>query len=998
MLELRNIKKDYATAGETVHALRGIDLSFRKSEFVAILGPSGCGKTPPLIMIGGLDGYTSGELIINCRPTGSFSDRDWDSYRNRSVGFVFQTYNLIPHQTVLRNVELSLTLTGVGRRERRERAAEALRKVGLGDQLGKKPNQMSGGQMQRVAIARAIVNDPDIILADEPTGALDTETGIQVMELLKEISKDRLVVMVTHNPDLADRYATRVINILDGQITGDTDPPSPDELAVTPQSPESVSPVRKRKKKPSMSLFTSFGLSLNNLISKKGRTILTSFAGSIGIIGIALIYAVSQGATDFINSVQEDTLASYPLVIQEESADLSSLIRTFMGKVGDSSHELDAVYSKSMIYDLVNTLNTSEKTTNDLSSFKKFLDDSLFSENGDPELGNSVTGLLYSYGLNPMIYTESIDGTVLHSDLSGLMSSIMAGYMGSSGGSGGSLMSLMTTSASSSSRGYGLWQEILPSLDGGLVSDTVAHQYDLLYGHWPESYDEVVLVVDGRNELNDLALYAMGLIPRAEIDKSLKSMSDQKEIEYTRRSWSYEDICNVDFRLIVPSSCFVRDEVSGGFTDLRNDEAGMKILYAGGIRLKVSGIIREAEGAVAGMLNSGIGYTHALTEKVIETTGASEIVRNQKADPGTDVFTGRVFREYAERMSDAEKAADVKARIASMSEKEKADAYISVMSIPSDEQISTYVSAALGSTDRAKLEEFLLSRLSEQSGMNPSLVKGYISSISDDDLKKTVEAMAVEAFKAQYAATVRASLASVPVADLASSLDSAVGGYSDGQCASYYDAITEFSDSTLKKNLAELAGFDIDSPSAVSIYASTFSGKDTVKEAIEKYNEGVGDLQKIKYTDYVGIMMDSITTILNAITYVLIAFVAISLFVSSIMIGVITLISVQERTKEIGVLRAIGASKRNVASLFNAETVLIGLAAGVTGVLVSVILCVPINIILHHLTDFDSLSARLPLGTAFALIGISALLTLIAGLIPASSASRKDPVVALRTE
>ncbi len=1000
MLVLKNIRKDYKTSGETVRALRGIDLSFRKSEFVAVLGPSGCGKTTLLNIIGGLDGYTSGRLSVNGKPTDSFTDRDWDAYRNHSIGFVFQNYNLIPHQSVLRNVELSLTLSGVGKRESRARAAAALEKVGLGDQLKKRPNQMSGGQMQRVAIARAIVNDPEIVLADEPTGALDTETGLQVMELLKEISRDRLVIMVTHNPDLAEKYATRIINMLDGKVTADTDPydgEEPDDVST--DADVLTEGAGKPRKKPSMSLLTSFGLSLNNLISKKGRTILTSFAGSIGIIGIALIYAMSQGASDFINSIQQQTLASYPLVIQAESVDLSSLIENFMGKTGDSAHERDAVYSKSMIYDLVNTLNTSEKKTNDLTAFKKYLDARLADENDESGLREAVTGLLYSYDLNPTVYTMSVDGTVLHSDLTELMSSIMSGYLGTSDSSGGgNLLSLMTTSSTSSSNSYGLWQELLPGLDGGYVSDIVTDDYDLLYGSWPESMNEAVLIVDRRNELNDLSLYAMGLIPRAEIDAALKSMAEQSEINYTRRSWSYEEICSNEFRLIIPSSAYVYDAETGLYTDLRKDEAGMQILYAGGIPLRISGIVREAEDAVGGMLKSGIGYTHALTEYIASATAGSDIVKKQTESPDVDVFTGLQFKEAAEKMSDAEKAARLKETLASMPDKDKAQSYIAIMSIPSDEAVKSYVESATASLDRAGIEEILLSRVAEQSGINPSLVKNYISSISDEDLIKTVETMLAEAFRTQYAASVSASLSKLPDKDLAASLDAAIGGYSDRMCAEYYDGITEFSSSTLKKNLSSLGGIDLESPSTLSIYTDTFARKDAIKSAIDAYNESVDELYRIEYTDYVGIMMSSITTILDSITYVLIAFVAISLFVSSIMIGVITLISVQERIREIGILRAIGASKLNVASLFNAETVMIGLASGVIGVTVSALVCLPVNLVLHLLTGFDNLSARLPLTTALILIAISAGLTLLAGLIPAYGASRKDPVVALRTE
>lgn len=1004
MLELKNIRKDYPAGGEAVHALKGIDLQFRDSEFVAILGPSGCGKTTMLNIIGGLDGYTDGDLIINGRSTKDYHDRDWDSYRNHSIGFVFQSYNLIPHQSVLQNVELALSLSGVSKTERKKRAKKALEDVGLGDQLNKKPAEMSGGQMQRVAIARALVNNPDIILADEPTGALDTETSVQVMDILKEVAKDRLVIMVTHNPDLAEKYSTRIIRMLDGKITGDTAPLTAEELSQERSKGKVKAEKDKHEKKPSMSLWTSFGLSLKNLFTKKGRTALTSFAGSIGIIGIALIFAVSQGMTTYINTLQEDTLASYPLTLEAQSMDMSSLMQTFMGQAtSESDHENDAVYQKGMIYHMVESLSEMGATENDLKAFKEYLESELAKEDGTTGLREAVSGVQYTYDMDMLIYTKDLDGTIIQSDTQALMQELIMEYIGldmsalssvgpMSGTSGGmSMMSSMSPVGT-------LWQEMLPGEDGKMISPLLEKQYDVIYGSWPTEYNEVVLVVDENNEIHDMTLYALGLKSKDEIDALADSAFNNTPVEVSEEKWSYEEICDMEFRVIFGSDCYTLDESTGLYTDLRDTQAGLKYLYDNGTILKVSGIIRPSEDAVSTMLNGTIAYTSELTEYVVENSKDSAAVHAQLDDPTMDIFTGLPFRENTGNLTDAEKIAEFKSYIATLDEKGKADAYIKIMSIPSQEQLDAIVSQTMGSMTREDMEAAMTQALVQQMGMAESDIADYIKSMSDEDITELFTQMVVQQAKAQYAAQVQAQLSAMSTMQLAGAFDAAMPSYTDEQLATYYDEILEFSESSYEENLRQLSYVNLDDPSSINLYASSFENKDVIEDAIAAYNESVDDLEEIKYTDYVGLMMSSITTIINAITYVLVAFVAISLIVSSIMIGVITLISVQERTKEIGILRAIGASKRNVSSMFNAETVIIGFTSGTLGVVITYLLCIPINLILHSLTGINNLNAILPLPIALILIGISVLLTLFAGIIPSRSAAKKDPVVALRSE
>lgn len=1005
MLELKQIRKDYPAGTDTVHALKGISLRFRKSEFVSILGPSGCGKTTMLNIIGGLDGYTNGDLIINGRSTKDFRDRDWDAYRNHSVGFVFQSYNLIPHQTVLQNVELALSLSGVSKSQRKKRAMAALEAVGLGNQWKKRPAEMSGGQMQRVAIARALVNNPDIILADEPTGALDTETSVQVMDILKEVAKDRLVIMVTHNPELAQRYSTRIIRMLDGEIRDDSAPLTKEEISAEEQAEKAARPEGKPKKKPSMSMATSFGLSLKNLFTKKGRTILTAFAGSIGIIGIALIFAVSTGMTTYINQVQEDTLSSYPLTLEAQHMDLTTLMETFLGKAETGgNHENDAVYQKAMMYNMLNSLNSMEADANDLTAFKAYLEEERTSDREDAPLRDAVSGIQYTYDTDLLVYTKSVDGTILHSDTQALMQDLLVEYFGmnmssmldmqeSMLGSGSNALSSLSPMGSQV-----LWQEMLPGDGGEPINPLLKKQYDLVYGSWPQEYNEIVLVVDKNNEIDDMTLYALGLKSKEDIDALAQAAFDKTTIDVPEEKWNYEDICNTEFRTILSSDCYVKDEAAGIYADLRDTQAGLKYLYDNGTVLKVTGIIRPSEDAVSSMLSGTIGYTCKLTEYIIDKARDSAAIQAQTEDPSVDIFTGLPFRENTGSLTDEEKAAEFQRCVAALDEAGKAATYTKIMSVPSKEELDAMVSQTVGSMTREDMTAAMTQAMADQMGMSQESIREYIDVMSDEDLTELFTQMAAEQVKQEYAARAAAQLSALTPAQLAGALDAALPSYTQEQMAGYYDDVLEFSDSTYDDNLRKLGYVDLDFPSSINLYASSFENKDVIEDAIADYNAGVDEFRQITYTDYVGLMMSSVTTIINAITYVLIAFVAISLVVSSIMIGVITLISVQERTKEIGILRAIGASKRNVSHMFNAETVLIGLASGVLGVGITYLLCLPINQILHHLTGISMLSAYLPWQAALLLIAISVALTLFAGIIPSRSAAKKDPVVALRSE
>lgn len=998
MIQLKKITKKYVTGSLTVDALKGVSLNFRSSEFVAVLGPSGCGKTTMLNILGGLDKYTDGDLIINGKSTKDFTDRDWDGYRNHSVGFVFQSYNLIPHQTVLGNVELALALSGVGRKERCKRAMEALDKVGLKGQYDKKPSEMSGGQMQRVAIARAIVNNPDIILADEPTGALDSETSVQVMEILKEISQDRLVVMVTHNPDLAARYATRTVRILDGELLSDSNPLSDNELAEERKKDEqklAEQKVGKKQKKPSLSFGTSFMLSLKNLFTKKGRTFLTSFAGSIGIIGIALIFAVSQGTNNYIAAVQEDTLASYPVTIEQNFADVSSLFMSMSGSAhAKDPHDRDAIYEKMVLYDLTNSIASVQQKKNDLGNYKKHLEAVLSDPNS--ELSKSLTGVHYSYDLDLMVYTRSVDNKILRADTGELVGEMVRSLYGVDISTMSGTNSILSTMMMNGMK-MSMWQELLPSVDNSqLVADVVKKQYEFVDegGRWPTNYDEIVLVVDKNNEIDDMTLYALGLKSRAEIEAIIKAAQDGTPVEESsQKKWTYQEIKDLRYKVLFNYELYAKT-ADGTYEDVSEDGTKLAALYddqRSGAELKVVGIVRPNEDSSAHMLTGGVCYTTALTQFVVNKAAKSQLVKDQLDEKNVDVLTGLYFKDN--NLSNEAKAKNFRDYVNGMSVENQMQFVLTVKCTPTEQQTAAYVAQKVAEAKatgniRAELKKLIPEQY--QSFIN-------VDSLSDSQ---------VEQYYAQFISMNYAQIyAQEQLEKLQPDIKSGqlvskfIAEIADDEVAlSYYDDFMQFSSSNYEDNLAKLGYFDLANPSSISLYAVAFADKEVIEADIAAYNKTVDADRKIEYTDYVGLIMNSVTTIVDAITYVLIAFVSISLIVSSIMIGVITLISVQERTKEIGILRAIGASKSNVSGMFNAETVIIGLAAGLLGVVVTYLLCIPINIILHSLTGIQTLSASLPIGIAAILIAISTLLTLIAGIIPSRSAAKKDPVVALRTE
>ena len=895
MLELINIKKDYETGDTKVAALKGINLRFRDCEFVSILGQSGCGKTTMLNIIGGLDKYTSGDLRINGVSTKDYKDRDWDAYRNNSIGFVFQSYNLIPHQTVLSNVELALTLSGVSKAERKKRAIEALEKVGLGEQIHKKPNQMSGGQMQRVAIARALVNNPDILLADEPTGALDTETSIQIMELLKEISKDRLIIMVTHNPELAKNYSTRIVKLLDGVITDDSDPYTLEDMEADIRAKEaakvktSEKKIKKsgKKQKTSMSFFTALSLSFNNLMTKKTRTILTAFAGSIGIIGIAMILSISNGIQLYIDRVQRDTLSSYPITLQAEAIDISSMVTSMTGNSDSEEHEdKSKIYSNDIMGDMINTM-VKEVKSNNLSEFKKYI------ENGGSDIKSYVSDIQYSYDVPLNIYMKDTSNGVEQLNPSTMFDSIY--------GEGAT----STSSAMSSGMGMGMfsnssvWNQLLGN------QQVLDEQYDVLAGHWPEKFNEVVLVADKNNEVDDYTLYSLGLKDPEEVRTLFKKMMVGESYETKKDiSYTFDEILDTEFKLVMPTDMYKYNDVTGTWDDYSKDDKYMTNVVNNGTDIKVCGIIRPNDDAVSTSLSSGIGYTAKLTEYIIEEVKNSEIAKAQLADTSVDVFTG----------------------------------------VPFDNDRNTEIT----------MDD----------------VNAYMATLSPEE---------------------------------SAQMQAMTSGMSDDQILQLFSASLKArtTDATLDSNKSKLGITDLDTPSQIDIYATDFDSKEKVQNIIKDYNKLQQDDGKeenvINYTDYVGIMMSSVSTIINAISYVLIAFVAISLIVSSIMIGIITYISVLERTKEIGVLRSIGASKKDVSRIFNAETLIEGFVSGALGIVVTLLLCIPANALIKHLTDISNV-AQLPVAGGVILIIISMFLTFIAGLIPAKLAAKKDPVVALRSE
>lgn len=979
MLKLTNIVKDYNVGDETVHALKGISIEFRKSEFVAILGPSGCGKTTLLNIIGGLDQYTSGDLSINRRSTKMFKDADWDSYRNHSIGFVFQSYNLIPHQSVLANVELALTLSGVGKAERRRKAVEALKKVGLGDQIHKKPNQMSGGQMQRVAIARALVNDPEILMADEPAGALDSQTSVQIMELLKEVAKDKLVIMVTHNPELAEQYATRIVRCLDGEIQSDSAPYASSEEEL------SADEIRKvgKERKTSMSFFTALSLSLNNLLTKKGRTILTSFAGSIGIIGIALILSVSTGVQRYIDRVQEDTLASYPISIQANEVNMSEMLTKMMqdhASEDESGHELDAVYENRIMYDMMSSMSNMETQENNLVKFKEFIDNS-------EELKEYASAISYSYDTDMKVYVTNADGQIVLSDVFELISSLYS-EMGVD----------VSSDTISSYMQLNAWQELIKGINGEIVNPLLQEQYDVIEGRWPEKYDEIVIAVDDNNEISDLMLYALGLETIDSIKDDLRSASSDEIEDTEARSWTYQDILDLDFRVILDCDKYQRS--GNGYIDASVTDTGLKLLYDSdnAIKLKVVGIIRKSPNAVSTFMNGAIGYTSALTDYILDRISESEIISEQKANPDVDVLSGLKFMTDDDEPTQEEIKSSVDEWLEAASSQDKASLYTDIMSIPDDEFVAASVAQYRQGLTKEAADELLVNAMVEQTQMDRESVMGYLVSMDDATKEGYITEVLTAMTMSQYAQSMQAQLGALTADQASAMLDSMELSVSQYQTIYDEKMPKTRSESTYEEVLMTLGDVDKESPKSIQIYASAFADKDNISDIIQGYNDGVEEEDKIAYTDYVKLLMSSVTTIISAISYVLIAFVAISLIVSSIMIGIITYISVLERTKEIGILRAVGASKKDISRVFNAETLIVGFAAGAIGIGITILLLIPINIILHTLTGIEILSAALPLSGAIILVAISMALTLIAGLIPSGIAAKKDPVVALRSE
>ena len=906
MLQIKNICKQYVTGDLVQEALDDVSLNLRDNEFVAILGPSGSGKTTLLNIIGGLDRYDSGDLIINEISTKKYKDRNWDSYRNHTIGFVFQSYNLIPHQTVLANVELALTISGISRSERRKRAITALEQVGLGEQLHKKPNQMSGGQMQRVAIARALVNNPDILLADEPTGALDSDTSIQVMDLLKEVAKDRLVVMVTHNPELAEQYANRIVRLRDGKIIDDTNPYILEEKSLD-------APKHANMGRAAMSFFTALSLSFNNLRTKKARTLLTAFAGSIGIIGIALILSLSNGVNQYITDIQRDTMASYPISIQAETIDLSSIMSAGReaSQGGEAGHDLDGVYANNTDMELISTMTTSI-TKNNLTDFKSYLDDP------DSKIHQYLgeNGIVYSYDTQFDVYTYDPEEELINTD----------GSTFSDEAEETPAMMQRMNQMMGTENSY--FDELLPGQGDALISTAVTEHYDLLYGSWPTAYNEIVLILDENNEIPSSVLYELGLLPASEYRQLQDQLEQGEEITLEEHSWTYEDICEKVYYLVPACDYYVENE-EGLYAYVGDDEEALADLVENGVQLTITGIIRPSADSNALLMNGYVGYTKALTDYLIDYTNASAVVRAQIDSPEVNVVSGFQF----EPEDDAAKIADTKEYLANLSISEKAalcQRMLRSMYADNPEQLE-----AMSSLGEAELADMLDQYLASDTLDDESLLMIYDTYISP-------------------------------------------GSYDD--------------------NMTAFGWVSLDAPSSISIYADSFEDKDLIAGCIEDYNATASSENQIHYTDYVGLLMSSVTTIVDVISYVLIAFVSVSLIVSSIMIGIITYISVLERTKEIGILRAIGASKRNVAQVFNAETFIIGLCSGLLGVGITALLLIPINSIIHSLAGITTINASLPIVAAGFLVLLSMLLTMIAGLLPSGKAAKKDPVTALRTE
>ena len=1132
MLQLKNITKNYVVGDSSVKALAGVSIQFRKSEFVSILGPSGCGKTTLLNIIGGLDRYTDGDLVINGKSTKTFNDSDWDSYRNHRIGFVFQSYNLIPHQTVLSNVELALTLSGVSKEERRKRAVEVLERVGLGDQLDKKPSQMSGGQMQRVAIARALVNNPDILLADEPTGALDTQTSVQIMEILKEISKDKLIIMVTHNPELAETYSTRIIRVLDGLVTHDSDPYFTKDAFAVEDTKEAceVSDKKQTKKvkkektgkkdkkseKTSMSFATALSLSFNNLKTKKGRTIMTSFAGSIGIIGIALILAVSTGINAFITDVQRDTLSSFPITIYAEEADLSAMINTLTNATSEEdkqAHGTDAIYPNLIMTELMQNITSADVKKNNLKPFKSFIED--MDNNG---LKGHVSAIQYSYDIKLNMYAKNKHGNWNDTNLE----SLFASMMGTTTSAMNAPSTLMDTSDMFAA--YDVWTELLPgekNSDGSystLVNDLVKEQYEVVKGDWPKAANEVILVLDKYNEITDITLFSLGLISKQDMIKTITmAMNGKENTELNLKdSYSFEEILNKEFKLLLNSDFYVKGK-DGIWVDIREESVSIDSKLNQALDVKIVGIVKPSPDATSSPISGTLAYTAELTEWAINKTNESDIAKAilDPANKNTDIFTGLPFITDTSKLSDEEKVLFVLNEYLPTLQTvaQRAELYKTIISTPSDEYISsaynaykdqffgtgfdsltseekreklaqlvvdnglmqgidleTAISLLSGYTDselelraeglvhsiiKEKYAESMLDQLNDEiwplaladslsdptnaemfAGIKTQVEAGVLAAIpempgmskkvvyiansyaestgfpietyipllmqkSEDEIDTIFDKMIYDISFEQYASVARVDgvLLNNRIAAKLDEYIEANKNNNDVLLQIYKHIPSGESKSTYEDNLKRVGICDLEDPAAINIYASTFEDKDYIASVIEDYNNKQAvEEDKISYTDYVAMLMSSVTIIVNAISYVLIAFVSISLVVSSIMIGIITNISVLERTKEIGILRAIGASKKDVSRVFNAETLIVGFCAGLMGIIITVILCFPITAIIQALTGLNNIRATLPWLGGVILVIISMVLTLIAGIIPARSAAKKDPVVALRTE
>ena len=1029
MLVLKNITKDYVAGDNTVTALRGVSIDFRKNEFVSILGPSGCGKTTLLNIIGGLDRYTAGDLVIGGRSTKEFRDGDWDTYRNHSIGFVFQSYNLIPHQTVLSNVELALTLSGVSKSERRRRATEALVKVGLGDQLHKKPGQMSGGQMQRVAIARALVNDPDILLADEPTGALDTETSVQVMEILKEISRDRLIIMVTHNPELAETYSSRIIRIIDGKITGDTNPYNAAEEEPT-EAPADGKKVKKSKKerKPSMSFFTALSLSFNNLLTKKGRTFMTSFAGSIGIIGIALILALSSGINAYIAAVQEDTLSTYPLSLQKETQDMSAMLGAMTQVQEDAEERTDP--NKIYVDDSLGTMMAAMSATvsNNLEDFKAYL------EAHYGEIEDAVSDIQYTYDFDLQVFSADGKTQVNPTTVFDNMGEAFSG------------VTEMMEAASAGGMGIGSMSVLSEMIDNQELLD---QQYEVVAGEWPTKANEVVLVVSRSNQISKMTAYILGLLDQSELEDIMSGLMSGGEYDSTPvEPYTLDEMLNLRFRLLNTSDFYEKTDVTytvdGEEYPVWRDVRDLVAVYeqedfvtSHGTELVISGIIRPREGVTATSIAGAIGYTRELTDLILAQNTESEVIAQQKATPDYNVLTGLRFertvytRETIGQLIRTIDSATMNAIYSMMTAQVKdiytqnppvtdKNSFLGFVSFMSNEELSMLTSQMLPIAQQVNPQGvgMLCATLSQSMGS---------VTVTPENIVKLLPSMSKNEIMLMYAgmeANEQMPFSLVGLHDLCGADAMAtVYGYmneqimamdvnedtflillqmmDDEQFATTEETLYSMApqtDATQKSILSRLGDAEEAKPAGIHFYAKDFASKDTLEDFIATYNDSVDELDRIRYTDVVGFMMSSVTTIVNVISYVLIAFVSISLVVSSIMIGIITYISVLERTKEIGILRAIGASKRDISRVFNAETLIVGFTAGLIGIFGTVLLCFPINAIVRAAAGIPQLTAYLPWQGAVILVAISMVLTIVAGLIPSRVAAKKDPVVALRTE